>query len=71
VTQSGEVQGLGALLQKLIEPWFHWNGRYEAFVIGAIIVSAAVLALFLKVRLYGTISYSDVIPPSVSHSPAV
>ena len=41
-------QGLGALLQKLIEPWIHWNGRYEAFGIGAIIFSAAVLALLLR-----------------------
>jgi hypothetical protein len=62
-------QGLGALLQKLIEPWIHWNSRYEAFVIGAVIVSAAVLALLLKVRLYGKIGYSDVIIPLLFLTP--
>jgi hypothetical protein len=62
-------QGLGALLQKLIEPWIHWNTRHEAFFIGAIIFSAAVLALLLKVRLYGTIGYSDVIIPVLFLTP--
>jgi len=62
-------QGLGALLQKLIEPWIHWNSHYEAFGIGAIIVIGAVLALLLKVRLYGTINYSDVIIPCLFLTP--
>jgi hypothetical protein len=62
-------QGLGALLQKLIGPWIHWNSRYEAFVIGAFIVGTAVLALLLKVRLYGTINYSDVIIPLLFLTP--
>jgi hypothetical protein len=62
-------QGLGALLQKLIEPWIHWNGRYEAFFLGALIAGAAVLALLLKVRLYGKIGYSDVIIPLLFLTP--
>ena len=62
-------QGLGALLQKLIDPRIHWNGRDEAFFIGAIIVIAAVMALLLKVRLYGAVSYSDVIIPLLFLTP--
>ncbi|HTR27522.1 MAG TPA: hypothetical protein VMI10_26365 [Terriglobales bacterium] len=62
-------QGLGALLQTLIEPWIHWNTRYEAFGIGAIIFSASVLALLLKVRLYGKASYSDTIIPLLFLTP--
>jgi hypothetical protein len=62
-------QGLGALLQKLIEPSIHWNSRYEAFGIGAIIIGAALLALVLKVRLYGAIRYSDVIIPCLFLTP--
>jgi hypothetical protein len=62
-------QGLGALLQKFIEPWIHWNSRYEAFGIGAIIVLAAVLALLLKVRLYGAITYADLIIPLLFLTP--
>ncbi len=62
-------QGLGALLQRLIDPWFHWNSRYEAFVVGAIIFSAAVFALLLKVRLYGKVAYSDAIIPLLFLTP--
>jgi hypothetical protein len=62
-------QGLGALLQKLIDPSIHWNGRDEAFIVGAIIFSAAVLALLLKVRLYGAVGYSDVIIPLLFLTP--
>lgn len=62
-------QGLGALLQKLIEPRIHWNGRYEAFFLGAVIVAVAVLALLLKMRLYGAIGCSDVIIPLLFLTP--
>ena len=62
-------QGIGALLQKLIEPSIHWNGRYEAFGIAVMIVVSAALALLLKVRLYGAIDYSDVIIPMLLLTP--
>jgi len=61
--------GLGGLLQKLIEPSIHWNGRYDAFLLGAGIVGVAVLALLLKVRLYGGIAYSDAIIPLLFLTP--
>jgi hypothetical protein len=44
---------------KLLEPSIHWNSRYESFGIGAIIVIAALSALYLKKRLYGSIAYTD------------
>jgi len=62
-------QGLGALSQKLIEPYIHWNSRYEAFGIGAIIVIGALVALLLKVRLYGAIRYSDIVIPCLFLTP--
>ncbi len=62
-------QGLGALMQKVVEPWIHWNGRSEAFLLGAVIVLVALLALLLKVRLYGSIGYSDVIVPLLFLTP--
>ncbi len=62
-------QGLGALFQKLIDPRIHWNSRYEAFAIGGIIFVAAVLALLLKIRLYGAIGYSDVLIPLLFLTP--
>jgi len=62
-------QGLGALMQKAVEPLIHWNGRYEAFLLGALIVFVALLALLLKVRLYGSVGYSDVVIPLLFFSP--
>jgi len=61
--------GLGGPLQKLMEPSIHWNSRYDAFLLGAGIVGVAVLALLLKVRLYGGIAYSDAIIPLLFLTP--
>jgi hypothetical protein len=61
-------QGAGALLQRLIEPLFQWNSRTESFVVGGVITIAAICALWLKRKLYGEISYSDVIIPIVFFS---
>jgi len=61
--------GLGGPLQKLIEPSIHWNSRYDAFVVGAGMLGVAVLALLLKVRLYGGIAYSDAIIPLLFLTP--
>ncbi|HKW18938.1 MAG TPA: hypothetical protein VJO35_15620 [Terriglobales bacterium] len=52
-------QGLGALLEKAIEPYFQWSSRTESFVAGVIITIAALCALYLKKRLYGHLSVSD------------
>lgn len=62
-------QGLGALLQKVVEPYIHWNGRSEAFLIGALFVVVSMLALLLKIRLYGGVGYSDVVVPLLFLSP--
>lgn len=61
--------GLGALFEKVIEPAFRWNSRTESFVIGAVVVAAALCALFLKKRLYGQFSFSDVLIPAVFFIP--
>ena len=58
-------QGLGALFQELVEPLIRWNSRSEAFIVGGVIVLGTVGALFLKRKLYGTITYSDAIIPLV------
>src|ERR1039458_5572426 len=33
-------QGLGGILAALVEPWFRWNSRTEAFLATAIVVVA-------------------------------
>lgn len=62
-------QGAGALLEWLAEPLFRWNSRTESFLVGGILVVAALCALALKRRLYGRISFSDVLIPLIFLSP--
>lgn len=62
-------QGMGGVLSKLLEPFIRWNSRYEAFGIVAIICVSAVLALWLKQRLFGRISYSDIAIPLLFLTP--
>lgn len=63
-------QGLGALFAALVEPYLHWNSRTESFVVGGIIVAAAICALWLKKRLYGRFSVFDVLIPALFFVPA-
>jgi hypothetical protein len=62
-------QGVGAILSRIIEPLFHWNSRAEAFIAWAIFVLAALLALYVKKRLYGPLNYCDAIIPLLFLTP--
>lgn len=62
--------GLGALVEKTIDPRFHWNSRIESFVLGGILAAAAICALWLKMRLGGNLSIFDVVIPALFFSPA-
>lgn len=62
-------QGLGALFQKMVDPLFGWNSRTESFVIGGVIVAAAICALWLRRRLYGNLTVFDVLIPAVLFIP--
>jgi hypothetical protein len=63
-------QGLGALFAKLVEPLFRWNSRTESFIVEGVIVAAALCALWLRRRLYGPISISDVVIAAIFFTPA-
>lgn len=63
-------QGLGGLFAKLVEPHFGWNSRTESFVVGGVIVAAAICALYLKKRLYGRLSFSDALILALIFIPA-
>lgn len=58
-------QGVGALFQKIVEPLFRWNSRTESFVVGGVIVVAAICALGLKRKLFGSVSVFDVVIPAI------
>jgi len=58
-------EGVGLLLDKFLFPLTRWNTRVDAFVIGVCVFAAMVLALMLKHKLFGTISYCDVAIPAL------
>jgi hypothetical protein len=63
-------QGLGALFSRLVDPLSQWNSRTESFIVGGVVVVAAICALWLRRRLYGPFSVFDVVIPAVFFIPA-
>jgi hypothetical protein len=63
-------QGLGAIVSYLVEPHFRWNSRTESFLVGIIIMLAGICALWLKHRLFGAFSFSDVCIPLIFFVPS-
>ena len=62
--------GLGAWVEKLVDPLVRWNSRSESFILGGIVVLAALCGFWLKVRLAGKLSISDVVIPAIFFIPA-
>jgi len=56
-------EGIGLVADKFLFPLTHWNALTDSFLIGSSIFAAMLLALLLKCKLYGTLSYSDVAIP--------
>lgn len=62
--------GVGALVEKALDPLFQWNSRSESFILGGIVAVAAICALWLKIRLYGRFSVWDIAIPAIFFTPA-
>ncbi len=58
-------EGVGLLADKFLYPLTHWDARVDSYVIGGTIFAAMLLALWLKCKLYGTLSYSDLAIPVI------
>ena len=58
-------EGLGLIVDRFLYPATRWNTRAESFFIGGCIFVAALLALRLKYRLFGRLSYGDVAIPLI------
>lgn len=58
-------EGIGLIADKFLYPLTHWNARVDAYIIGGSIFAAMLLALRLKCRLYGGLSYSDIAIPVI------
>jgi len=63
-------QGIAFPLTRLVMDATAWNVRAEAFWIGALVVLAAALALWLRRRLFGPLTPTDVAIPLLLLSPA-
>lgn len=61
--------GVGALFERMVDPLFGWNSRTESFIVGGVIVVAAICGLWLKKRLYGHLSIFDVVIPAILFVP--
>ena len=55
--------GLGLVASKIVADLSAWNGRAESFLVGALIVVAMCLALWLKARLFGSLRFVDALLP--------
>jgi hypothetical protein len=58
-------EGIGLFADKFLYPLTHWNARVDSFLIGGSIFVAMLLALRLKCKLYGALSYSDLAIPVI------
>jgi hypothetical protein len=64
--QHGEhFEGVGLFPDKFLYPLTHWNARVDSFMVGVCIFAAMLLALRLKRKLYGALSYSDLAIPVI------
>jgi hypothetical protein len=64
LVQHGPIrEGVGILADKYLYALTDWNVRAEAFMIGGCLFGAMLLALLLKKRLFGRLSYSDAVIP--------
>jgi hypothetical protein len=58
-------EGIGLFADKFLYPLTHWNARVDSFIVGGTIFAAMLLALWLKCKLYGALSYSDLAVPLI------
>jgi len=56
-------EGIGLVLDKFVLEQTHWSARAEALLIVAAIIAAAAFAVRLKVRIFGSLSYTDFFIP--------
>lgn len=63
-------EGLGLVLDKFLLAWTHWSGLAESLLIVTCFCAAAALALFLKVKIFSPLAYSDAVIPAMFLMPA-
>jgi len=61
-------QGLGLILTRIIASFTRWDTRADSYAIGLTISFACITALWLKKKLFGKLSFSDVVIPVIFFS---
>jgi hypothetical protein len=56
-------EGIGLVLDKFVLDWTAWDSRAEALFMVGVLLAAALVALFLKHKLFGRFEYTDCIIP--------
>ena len=56
-------EGVGLVVDKYLYAWTSWNTRAESFLIFGCVFAAMLLAILLKKKLFGSLSYTDVAIP--------
>jgi hypothetical protein len=56
-------EGIELVLDKFVLDWTHWINRAEALLIVAALLTAASVAVWLKVRIFGKLEYTDAVIP--------
>jgi hypothetical protein len=58
-------QGIGLVVTALLANMTNWNSRADAFAVGVLLCLALLCALVLKWRLFGSLTFIDVIIPLI------
>ena len=62
-------QGLGFIIAAIIERSTHWDTRAECYAIALFIISACLMAILLKKRILGKVTFSDISIPLIFLTP--
>jgi hypothetical protein len=58
-------EGIGLLANKVLYPLTRWDARTDSFLIGVCLLAAALLALWLKRKLFGPLTFTDAVIPCI------
>ncbi len=58
-------QGIGMLVIAVLAKLTHWNAKADAFAVAGALCAATILALLLKRRLFGALTWSDLLIPAL------
>jgi hypothetical protein len=58
-------QGIAFVINSFLQTITNWNTHTESLLIGAIIITSCIMAIYIKFKLFKKINYSDIIIPFI------